>query len=85
MVGVLALVGGVVDAAEKKPARVDFVKQIKPILEYNCVACHREGYAEKQGGGYQLDVKEKAKEIIMEEARNLMGAKTREKRKEEEG
>jgi len=60
MVGVLALVGGVVDAAEKKPARVDFVKQIKPILEYNCVACHREGYAEKQGGGYQLDVKEKA-------------------------
>ena len=42
------------------PAKVDFVKQIKPILEYNCVGCHREGEAEEHGGGYQLDIKEKA-------------------------
>lgn len=25
------------------PAAVDFVKDIKPILEFNCVSCHREG------------------------------------------
>ncbi len=43
-----------------KIEKVDFVKHIQPILEYNCVGCHREGEAEEHGGGYQLDVKEKA-------------------------
>lgn len=28
------------------PAAVDFVKDIKPILEFNCVGCHREGKVE---------------------------------------
>lgn len=37
--------------------KVNFVKDIKPILEFNCVACHREGHAK---GLLQLDVKEKA-------------------------
>ena len=26
-------------------ADVDFVKDMKPFFELNCVACHREGYA----------------------------------------
>ena len=42
------------------PGKVDFVRDIKPIFEYNCVACHREGWAEEKGGGYQMDIKEKA-------------------------
>ena len=33
-------------------AGVDFVKEIQPLLEFNCVACHREGYAK---GGLRLD------------------------------
>jgi len=28
----------------EKVQRVDFVKDVQPILELNCVACHREGY-----------------------------------------
>jgi formylglycine-generating enzyme required for sulfatase activity/mono/diheme cytochrome c family protein len=37
--------------------RVDFVKDIQPILEFNCVACHREGYVK---GGLRMDEKEAA-------------------------
>ena len=47
-------------ANKAKPRKVDFVKEIQPILEYNCVGCHREGEAKEHGGGYQLDIKEKA-------------------------
>ena len=46
--------------AAGKPRKVDFVREIQPILEYNCVGCHREGEAKEHGGGYQLDIKEKA-------------------------
>ena len=46
--------------AAVKPRKVDFVREIQPILEYNCVGCHREGEAKEHGGGYQLDIKEKA-------------------------
>ena len=35
---------------------VDFVKDIQPILEYNCVHCHHQG-KEKPKGGLRLDVK----------------------------
>jgi formylglycine-generating enzyme required for sulfatase activity len=28
----------------KQVHRVDFVKEVQPILEFNCVACHREGH-----------------------------------------
>ncbi len=35
--------------------RVDFVKQVAPILEVSCVACHREGHAK---GKLRLDVRE---------------------------
>ncbi len=42
-----------VPAADK----VDFVKQIQPLLEFKCVTCHREGYAK---GGLRLDVKAEA-------------------------
>ncbi len=37
--------------------RIDFVKDIQPILEFNCVACHREGHGK---GGLRLDTKELA-------------------------
>lgn len=34
---------------------VDFVRNVKPILEVNCVACHKEGHAK---GDLRLDVRE---------------------------
>lgn len=37
--------------------RIDFVKDIQPIFEFNCVACHREGYVK---GGLRMDEKEPA-------------------------
>ena len=37
--------------------RVDFGKDIQPILELNCVACHRDGYDK---GGLRLDERELA-------------------------
>lgn len=37
--------------------KVDFVKHIQPILEFNCVSCHREGYDK---GGLRLDEKKLA-------------------------
>ena len=37
--------------------RVDFVEDIRPILELNCVSCHRNGNAD---GGYRMDLKEQA-------------------------
>jgi formylglycine-generating enzyme required for sulfatase activity len=43
------------------PARaaVDFVKDIQPILELNCVSCHREGKGNSKGG-VRLDTREQA-------------------------
>ena len=35
--------------------RVDFVKQVKPIFEVNCVACHKEGHDK---GDLRMDLKE---------------------------
>lgn len=37
--------------------RVDFVKDIQPILEFNCVACHREDHKK---GGLRIDTKDLA-------------------------
>ena len=37
--------------------RVEFVKDIQPILEFNCVACHRDGHKK---GGLRLDEKDLA-------------------------
>ncbi len=37
--------------------RIDFAKNIQPILELNCVACHREGHVK---GGLRLDKKSEA-------------------------
>ncbi len=37
--------------------RIEFVRDIQPILEFNCVACHREEYAK---GGLRLDQAESA-------------------------
>ena len=44
-------------AAEKKPRKIDFVKEIQPILEFNCVGCHREGNEKKFSGDYRMDTK----------------------------
>ena len=41
-------------AGSTRAADVDFVKQMQPFLEFNCVACHREGYAR---GGYRMETK----------------------------
>lgn len=41
----------------KQVQRIDFAKDIQPILEFNCVACHREGHAK---GGLRLDTRELA-------------------------
>ena len=43
--------------ALKQAKRVDFVKDIQPLLELNCVACHREGHDK---GNLRLDVKSEA-------------------------
>jgi formylglycine-generating enzyme required for sulfatase activity/mono/diheme cytochrome c family protein len=40
-------------AATKK---ANFVKEVQPILEYNCIACHREDY---DRGGYKMHNQEK--------------------------
>jgi formylglycine-generating enzyme required for sulfatase activity len=41
----------------EKVQRVDFVKDVQPILELNCVACHREGHDK---GGLRLDERDLA-------------------------
>ena len=38
----------------KQTTRVDFVKDIQPIFEFNCLGCHREGNTK---GGFRLDNK----------------------------
>ena len=41
------------EEVELKPAmRVDFVQDVQPVLEQNCVGCHREGHAD---GNLRLD------------------------------
>jgi len=45
------------DVVLKTARRIDFTKDIQPVLELNCVACHREGHAK---AGVRLDVKEQA-------------------------
>src|SRR5258708_40049937 len=34
--------------------KIDFERQIKPVIELNCVVCHKEGHAK---GGLRLDDK----------------------------
>src|SRR5262245_22958134 len=41
----------------KQTKRIDFVKDIQPLLELNCVACHRDGHDK---GNLRLDVKSEA-------------------------
>lgn len=43
--------------ALKQVTKVDFVKDIQPILEFNCVACHREEHVK---GGLKLETKKAA-------------------------
>ena len=56
----ILMVAGCAAAEKAKPGKVNFVKEIQPILEFNCVGCHREGKAKKHGGGLRLDVRELA-------------------------
>jgi formylglycine-generating enzyme required for sulfatase activity len=44
-------------AAAAPAADVDFVKDIKPLLDLHCAACHREGYAR---GGYRMETRAEA-------------------------
>ena len=57
---VVVLAVSVFGVDEAKPHKVNFIKEIQPILEYNCVGCHREGFAKEHGGKFQLDVKDLA-------------------------
>ena len=41
----------------EKTMKIDFVQDVQPVLEFNCVACHREDYAK---GGLRLDNAESA-------------------------
>jgi formylglycine-generating enzyme required for sulfatase activity len=41
----------------QKVQRIDFAKDVKPILEFECVACHREGHDK---GNLRLDTRELA-------------------------
>ena len=41
--------------------KVDFVSEIKPILESNCFRCHNEKESE---GGYRIDIREDALEYV---------------------
>src|SRR5438552_16673141 len=45
------------DATVTQVRRVDFVKDIQAVLEFNCVGCHREGNVK---GGLRLDNKSDA-------------------------
>ena len=45
-------------------AEIDFVRDVKPVLEFNCVSCHR---ADKAKGKLRLDEKAfafKSKDVI---------------------
>ncbi len=53
----ICLLGATVGVSHIAGAPVDFVKEIQPLLEFNCVACHREGYAK---GGLRLDRRDEA-------------------------
>ncbi|HVY71325.1 MAG TPA: SUMF1/EgtB/PvdO family nonheme iron enzyme [Verrucomicrobiae bacterium] len=54
----LSLAAGIAQSINLRAADpVDFVKQIKPVFEANCVACHKEGHAK---GGLNLENKAKA-------------------------
>ncbi len=52
---IITLVG--LSPAPVASAAVDFVKDIQPILENNCLSCHREGHVK---GGVRLDTLEQA-------------------------
>jgi len=55
----LTLVGASAVSADPGPGKVDFVRQIKPLLQKHCVECHG---AEAQEGGLRLDVRSVALE-----------------------
>jgi len=57
ILSVVVLAAGVLGADKAKPRKVDFVKEIQPIFEYNCVGCHREGNEKKFSGDYRMDTK----------------------------
>ena len=45
------------DEVLKQVEKIDFVSQVQPILEFNCVSCHMEGNAD---GDYRMDTRELA-------------------------
>jgi formylglycine-generating enzyme required for sulfatase activity len=54
-----ALASGLVFAGAAGAKPVDFVTDVKPILEMNCVSCHNPQHAE-ENGKYRIDTKEEA-------------------------
>ena len=54
-----ALASGAILAGEAAAKPVDFVTDVQPILEINCVVCHNPQHA-KENGKFRLDTKEEA-------------------------
>lgn len=52
-----AVMLGLTGASSTQAADINFEEQIRPLLEYNCVACHRDGYAK---GNLRLDAHDEA-------------------------
>jgi formylglycine-generating enzyme required for sulfatase activity len=67
-----ALASGFFFAGRAAAKPVDFVTDVKPILELNCVACHNPEHAE-ENGKYRLDTKEEAFKPHKKDQRILPG------------
>jgi hypothetical protein len=51
-IGFLLVAAALVASAQSKVRKVDFQKDVEPILAKNCVSCHQAAWA---GGGLRLD------------------------------
>src|SRR5580658_2965789 len=67
-----ALASGFVFVGGAMAKPVDFVTEVEPIFELNCVACHNAQHAE-ENGKYRLDIKEEAFKPHKKDQRILPG------------
>ncbi len=54
LISIVCLTGGLLTKLASGADRIDFVKDVRPIFEKHCYACHA---AKKQKSGFRLDVK----------------------------
>ncbi len=67
-----AVASGLVFAGAAAAKPVDFVTDVKPIFEMNCVSCHNAQHAE-ENGKYRIDTKEEAFKPHKKDQRILPG------------